>query len=346
MISPDGASGREQIGAFGVDAGGALASLVGSPYLTTGDGNRNSKASGMVATPDRRFVVVTHNTSKLLESFETDVNGNLRPISTVTLTSDAGDLAIHPNGTVIYASLGNASQVAVVQIDATTGVLRNAANSPITVGSSVRDLDVDPSGQYLATGHMFGTDRGVKVFPLDATGMINGAAVDQVSLGGRAGASVQYGRLGTLLFVRELDGGVYAFQSNLGNGKLTRVNSTPFSVGGFSTTMVVHPTGDFVYVGRGNGVAELHGFRVDGTGALAALPGSPFALPSGNYQKMTMSKAGDRIYLSERSTLSVVGYNVSGTSGLVSQIAAPWVVPGTSSATSPRIVPHSLLLVD
>ena len=83
--------------------------------------------------------------------------------------------------------------------------------------------------------------------------------------------------------------------------------------------------------------------RANGDPGSAVSP--PVALPSGNYQKMAISTGGGRIYLTERSTLSVVGYAVSGTSGLVTQIASPIAVPGATSAVSPRIVPHALVVL-
>ncbi|MFC1707338.1 lactonase family protein [Planctomycetota bacterium] len=350
LVTPDGKSGTELLSMFGISSSGSLNGLSGSPLTTGGEGNRNSKSSSVVVTFDRRRVLASHNTSKQVECFTTQTNGNLVSTGLATLSDDPSDLAVHPNGNVAYASLGNSGKVAVIQIDSTTGALSTAPGSPVAVGSSVRDLDVDPSGRFLATGHMFGADRGVVVHRLSAVGDIVTPPAQKVPLPGRAGASVCFGRNGELLLVRDLDRGVYVYRVNTQSGQLSQVSGSPYSVGGFSSDMAVHPTGNFVYVLRPFSTSEIRGFRIESYGTLTPLSGFPVKLDSGsgqdNYQAIVCGTSGLSLYAAARGSSQVKGYAVNPMVGVLAPVGQAVAVPGASATGGTKLVPGALLVLD
>lgn len=329
LVSPDldGSGGAEQLAGFGFDAGGSLVSIPGSPFATNGGGDANAGPSGIVATPDRRYLIVAHNASRKIESFSTGAQGELRSVSVATLAGDPFNLVIHPNGTIIYASLATSARVAAVAVDRTSGLLKEIPGSPFDVGTDLRDVAVDPSGHFLVTGHITGAFRGLRLHALDAQGAILGP-IQSIPLPGRAGRSISYDRNGQFLFMQDVDLGIYVYRVEPGPGTLS-LTAPPTSVGGFSASMVIHPQQNFAYVGRGL-LPEVRAFAYDNAGRLTAAPGSPFAMPTDRYQSMAITRNGDRLYLAERLKNVVIGFNVNASSGGLTQIGPPVPVPGTT----------------
>lgn len=320
------------------------ATISGAPFATSGDGNRNSKASEVLITPTKNFIVMSHNVSKQLESFAIQPDGIITPVSSVTLPDDPGNVAMHPNGQVFYASLGSLGSVAVVSLNPVTGQL--ALVNTVFVGSDVRDLDVHPTGRFLATGHMFGNENGVRLHALDGAGGILTPAIQSIAISGRIGKTVQYGRGGFVLFVLDLDAGVYTFLVDQVTGILDRVINSPFSVGGFASKMAVHPGGEFCYVVKPgtSATTEVATFRVEANATLTTVPGSPFLFPQGDFQHLGFDATGSRLYFTGRSSLNALATSVSSVTGSIAPIGQAQIVPGAS--VTPKMVPGAFAILE
>ncbi len=71
--------------------------------------------------------------------------------------------------------------------------------------------------------------------------------------------------------------GVWAYTIDAATGALTPMPGSPFAAGQHPVSVMVDPTGKFVYAAneQSNNVSA---YRIDGTtGALTPMPGSPFA---------------------------------------------------------------------
>jgi 6-phosphogluconolactonase (cycloisomerase 2 family) len=104
------------------------------------------------------------------------------------------------------------------------------------------------------------------------------------------------------------------------DGTLT-LNSTisfPF----FPTGVAIDPLGQYLYVdvvdvaGGTNGTSQLYGYAIDATtGVLTALDGSPWAMDTGVYGKLSFHPSGNSLYASDLNSTEVVEYSVDRSSG-------------------------------
>jgi 6-phosphogluconolactonase (cycloisomerase 2 family) len=157
-------------------------------------------------------------------------------------------VALHPNGKLVYAAdpggPGIAGAIAVYSIDDTTGVPTAIAGSPFTVAANPFMLAFHPSGKFVFGPNWMPPNDGVSVFSIDP-----------------------------------------------GTGAPTQIAGSPFpctppgipgnnNAGAIS--VAVSPSGSLLYVGTQVGGTLpgglICGYSIDAsTGALTALPGSPFS---------------------------------------------------------------------
>jgi hypothetical protein len=195
-------------------------------------------------------------------------------------------VAADPQGRFLFVS-GPGSSIDVFGINSVTGTLTAVASSPFTTSlSQVEQLTVDQSGTFLYASD--GNTR-TAILSIDpSTGALAqvagsplslGVACIQASPGGEflLGISTCFG-LGTR--------NMHVFAINTATGIPTEISGSPFSTAASVFNFAISSTGHFVYtfgnVAGSSVVAPLEGFEIDATtGALTAIPGSPFtSLPS------------------------------------------------------------------
>ena len=92
--------------------------------------------------------------------------------------NDAAEIAVHPNGKLLYASNRGHDSIAVFAIDEARGTLTFVARVP-TGGKEPRHFAIDPTGKYLLAENQFSNN--IVVFKIDlATGGLtpSGQVVD------------------------------------------------------------------------------------------------------------------------------------------------------------------------
>jgi 6-phosphogluconolactonase (cycloisomerase 2 family) len=210
-------------------------------------------------------------------------------------------VALHPNGKLVYAAdpggPGIAGAIAVYSIDDTTGVPTAIAGSPFTVAANPFMLAFHPSGKFAFGPNWITPNEGVSVFSIDA-----------------------------------------------GTGAPTQIAGSPFACAAPSLpgvnviadaiSVAVSPNGSFLYVGTqvgGSGIVGglMCGYSIDAsTGALTALPGSPF-LTAQNLNfitSLTFDPSGKFLYAAGSGSFGA--FTVDAASGALTPI------PGTPDLSS------------
>ena len=124
---------------------------------------------------------------------------------------------------------------------------------------------------------------------------------------------------------------------NRSNGSLQPVPGAPGPVVGFPTSIVVHPSGKYVYVtSTVNGQQNfIYVFAVESDGALVPATGSPF---TSHYQPTAavIDSTGNFLYIATILEPYVEGYRINSSDGALTPLPGePYVLPGEQSSCSP-----------
>ena len=138
-------------------------------------------------------------------------------------------------------------------------------------------------------------------------------------------------------------GGVSAFIINGTTGKLTPVSGSPFATSTDVSSLVLNPSGEFLYAS--NGVSDnVTAFVIDGyTGALTFVSGSPFAAGT-QAGFAAVDPAGKFLYVANVGTTNLSAFTIDSSSGALTAVAGssfrerhkprarlPWILRAGSS---------------
>ncbi len=206
--------------------------------------------------------------------------------------SGPGALAITPDGKFMYygsSTFGGASQaVGALNIGSATGQLSEVSGSPFFQVPMPFMVLVHPSGKFVYTEN------------------INSSVIGGFTLNSVSGFSVD------------------------ATGALTPVPGSPVpapataSIVGFA----IHPSGKFLYATTGLAANGILAWSVNPTtGALTALPGSPFA-PGTALFGGTFDPAGKFFYASAGATGGITGFSVDAITGALTSLSgSPFAAP-------------------
>ena len=205
------------------------------------------------------------------------------------LAPGGADTAVSdPAGRFLFVGGEVIGEIAVFQINSTTGVLTPSPGSPFQSFNlvSADSMAVDGSGKFLYAGQLSPSNP-VGAFSIDQNnGGLTEIAGSPFALGV---ATVHADASGKFLLgvAGILDQGnpfndhhIYVFSIDPTTGAPTPVAGSPFLTTSAPFEFVLSPSGKFVYAFGSDGTgatAAIEGFQLDSTtGALTALPGSPF----------------------------------------------------------------------
>jgi len=126
--------------------------------------------------PNGEFLFVVSELSSVVTTLQYDAHaGALKELQSVSMLpsdfsgrNDAAEIAVHPNGKLLYASNRGHDSIAVFAIDEARGTLTFVARVP-TGGKEPRHFAIDPTGKYLLAENQFSNN--IVVFKIDlATG--------------------------------------------------------------------------------------------------------------------------------------------------------------------------------
>jgi 6-phosphogluconolactonase len=145
--------GLDQVLVYRFDAAKGTLTPNSPPFarVAPGSGPRH-----LVFAQDARFAYVINEMASTVTAFAYDsAHGALREIQTLSAlpadykgSSDAAEIAIHPNGKFLYASNRGHDSIARFAIDSTTGKL-TAQGQVSTQGKTPRNFAIDPTGAIL-----------------------------------------------------------------------------------------------------------------------------------------------------------------------------------------------------
>ena len=292
------------VDSFSIDqTTGALTAVPGSPVRLN-----PSEARVPIVDPSGSFLYITHLDScgdgckGAVSAFKIGTDGSLTAIAGSPYTTDYGTLgiAMRPDGKFLYTMNGangggTVADISAFQVDPTSGALTQVSGSPFPGSAIPLFAAVHPSGNFLYA-IVAGEGFAVEPFSIDpTTGALT--STDNFFPLGQNPMGIDVDAVDNLLFVanngspsatNSVDGSISVFQMNATTGALTQVTGSPFTTTGSNPFQpAVDRSCKFLYVtnnapARGSVANYVLAFAIDPlSGSVTAVPGSPFATPSG-----------------------------------------------------------------
>jgi 6-phosphogluconolactonase len=148
--------GLDKVFSYRLDpAKGGLAPDPKFAALAPGSGPRH-----LAFRPDGKFVYVLKEMLSEVVAFRYDAGGGtlteLQTLSAlqpgVTGENSGAEIAVHPSGKFLYASIRGYDSIATFRIDAAKGTL-TSVHRMSTQGKTPRGFAIDPSGRFLVAGN-------------------------------------------------------------------------------------------------------------------------------------------------------------------------------------------------
>jgi hypothetical protein len=202
------------------------------------------------------------------------------------VANGADPIAVDPGGWFVY--VGTFTGIYGFQIDQSNGKLTAMAGSPFSLnGWWPNDIAVDPDGNFLLLASYSSSTSAVQVFQIDRS---SGALTETATATGSGGISFVApdftGQYVYGLTQNENSAVIWGYEIDQSIGDLTPVVGSPYTIRNasygraLSSTMLPSgsPASPLLYAQTLFSDFPLAGYAVDyGTGALTAVPGSPFA---------------------------------------------------------------------
>jgi DNA-binding beta-propeller fold protein YncE len=147
---------------------------------------------------------------------------------------------------------------------------------------------------------------------------------------------------GKFLYVTNQGGNSVSAYTVSADGSLTAVAGSPFPAGGLPLNVAVTPNSAFVYVANNSsaGPGSVSGYAIDAaTGALTAVPGSPFAAGMGPYG-VAIAPNGAFAYVTNSSSGTISAFAINAATGALSPVAGSPFGPPTYAKTDIAITPN------
>jgi 6-phosphogluconolactonase (cycloisomerase 2 family) len=148
---------------------------------------------------------------------------------------------------------------------------------------------------------------------------------------------------GQWLFVTDLrSGAIFTYQINSQTGALTQSGTT---IIGASDSVVIHPSGAWLYATVPDGAAGVYAFGVNGlTGALTPVLGSPFASLGSRPTNIVLDPAGQFAFVSNNASGTVTAFSINSLNGQLTPIGT--VAASTAGNAAVSGFSNSLYVMD
>jgi DNA-binding beta-propeller fold protein YncE len=250
--------------------GFSLAKLPGSPFNTPG------YTGGFGLAPDYTggFLYASNEYTASVSGFQIESNGDLgQQLLGSPFPAGSAPLYMAFDAQKGFLYCANAGSLSGYQVNAGTGALAPLPGSPYTFAGPSGGIAADPAHNLLYLSS-FG-DQTIWVYIITSSGALVPASGSPVSTGEDL-SGIAISPAGNLLYVGSSgSNNLLGYHVNTQTGALTPLSGSPFPVGIGPEPVIFDPTGAFLYVGN---AGTLSAFHVGSSGALAALPGSPYTL--------------------------------------------------------------------
>jgi 6-phosphogluconolactonase (cycloisomerase 2 family) len=328
-----GGDGSSYFSVFEINTSGALTPVAGSPFLA------GSSVSSVTLNPQGNILYVTINgfgTSQPANTNEVwtysiastsgipSLIGQIRAQQgPMSLALGGGTAAVTYTPTFAYvANQGSstiASSVSAYAINASNGDITAVSGSPFLDGGAgtfafATSVTVDPSGRFAYVANESTND--VAGYTIDSSSGALIAINCSMCSTGMSPTAVAADPSGQFVYVTNIGSStvlpsISAYTINAITGALTPVSGSPFPAGGAATSpnaVTVDPTGQFVYVASESTSVDSGNIAVltidAGTGALAAVSGSPFATGVNSPSSVAVDSSGRFAYVGNQAEIS------------------------------------------
>jgi 6-phosphogluconolactonase (cycloisomerase 2 family) len=315
------------IATYSISGTGALTEI--SPRVTIGPGVPGPIA--MSITRNGKFAyVATYDGSELYAYSINAGTGALTqvgsPITQASMTNPSC-LAIEITSTYLYTSNDGSNNVSVFSIGG-TGALTFVQN--VAAGTNPARISADPSGKFIYCVNRVSND--ISMYSLNAAnGQLTSLGTIPTQRGPYA-IGVAAGTTAVTLVPKFAycsnsgDNTVSIYSINAATGALTASTPATVSSGGVQPlTVLVHPTGAFLYVlnRSDTGTTAQRGIQVfsvnQSTGALTA-SGGLVATDAGP-RRLVIEPSGRFLYLSEDTAETIACYSINQSTGALTRLA-------------------------
>ena len=313
------------INGYSISGGtGDLTPVALSPFAAGGS------VEALAAHPSGNFLYATilGSGATSVAGFSVDAeSGGLSPVPGLSQVGDGSILVVAPNGKFLYVG-GSNGTIECLSINAATGALTPISQS--SVRGSV--FAINPAGTYL-----YGSDSDTFAYSIDPS---TGALTQVQMVTGLVCSHIAIDSSGMNFYC--LSQGIQAWQIDATSGKLTGVTGSPFASSKAFQGLAIDPSGSFLYsvVGETSSGRPIYGFAIDAnTGALTAMQGSPFAIPTTPLTEytytygVTVEQLGRYVYAVELNS-GVASYAVNPTTGELTLVASSSSGPGAYNIAS------------
>jgi 6-phosphogluconolactonase (cycloisomerase 2 family) len=282
--------------------------------------------STAVATTDQFGTIRLVRSGASLSGFYR-AGGNWAPLRSASVSLAPTRIALELASLHFVAGPGGGASVAFDNFTVNSGTCAadytraiEPAGSPLSAGAlRPGPMTVSPTGKFLFVGY----SSSIGVYGIDSSGKLTAVAGSPFETGGQGQLSVD--PLGRFLFATSGSGAVKVFSIGPA-GTLQSVPGSPFASGGVSArSLVVTPDGSRLFVSH-SGTSPVDPraisvFDIHISGALVAIPGSPFSagLPEAAGLRMAMHPTrsllfvtGDYVDGSARNSISVFSVDATG----------------------------------
>lgn len=241
-------------------ASGALSGIPGAPF------NIGNFVSSMSFDPIGAFSYFGVESSTP-QVYSVDFSSGIPTLAQTLSVSDAPagayTIAVEPHGKFAYTTQPfSVGQIYQFNVGSSNGALSPASPNPASTGPYPTEIAFDPAGKYLLVAN------------------------ENISYQPNADPSTY-------------DGSISVFSIDASTGALTPVPGSPFAAGVNPFSIVVDPSGHFVYVTSISAVnqpisfGDILGFSINQTnGSLTSLAGSPWHLQNPNHIAIAFGPAG------------------------------------------------------
>ena len=355
------------IHAFSVNPStGALSEVPGSPF-SAGLG-----PAQIIVDPTNRFLYVTNQNSNDITAFSIVAGSGaltLLPGSPFFIGAEPVTMGVDPTGRFLYVFaemiiFGQSKEVLFeYSMDSASGVLTPMSSSPVTwesgPGILVTSIVFNPIGNmaYLGQSSGNGQQGPILICSVDfTTGALTQVASAQPT-------SVEADELGIapagnfFFSTSRPNSEVDAFTIG-GTGRLTEISGSPYPVGNVPAAILVHPSGNFLYVVNENQpyqanpnpsqyFGSISAFDIGaGTGVLTPVAGSPFSAginaasigvdPTGSFAYVASTNYVTGTY---KGSAQIQGFSIDSSTGILSPFASPaWTDSAQSTGSQLAVV--------
>jgi 6-phosphogluconolactonase (cycloisomerase 2 family) len=321
-------TGATVISAYSINSSsGALTQAAGSPF-TTGPFIQRPK---MAIDPSGKFLYADGSAGVFAFTID-PLTGALAPVAGSPFAADntPQSISVDAKGKFVYVANNGSSTISAFAINATSGALTPVPGSPFATGSGFPvSISLNPSSTFAYVATTGSSQFPIFAYSIDPiTGALTPLAGSPFNTGNLLPSWISVDPSGAFLYQATTAGTIQAFTIAPGTGSLTAAGSTfvrttvsnGVQLAISSGTAPVTFAPQFVLVAN-SGSNNVSAYTINPTsGALVAVPGSPFAAGT-SPMSVSTDLAGRFAYVANNGSNNISAFAINQTTGVMSPVA-------------------------